>query len=65
MSISPTAYVAPHIYRRVADNTPLSRVRSEVNQPPTSPKMHEIREKYESLKAAMNGADSALHYKKA
>jgi hypothetical protein len=64
MSIRPIAYVAPHTYRRVADNTPISRLRDEVNQPPTSPKMHEIREKYESLKAARNGADSALHFKK-
>jgi hypothetical protein len=64
MSISPAAYVVPHIYRRVADITPASRLRAEANQPPTSPKMHEIREKYESLKTAKNGMNPAMHFKK-
>jgi len=39
----------PHTFRRTTDITPASRVVSSGQSPPTSPKIHELRERYESL----------------
>jgi len=39
----------PNLYRRSSDITPASRVVSDNQSPPTSPKIHELRERYESL----------------
>jgi hypothetical protein len=57
--ITTTANVSPHTYRRAADNTPASRVGSSVNNPPTSPKIHELRERYEALQEKKNGSNSS------
>lgn len=39
----------PHTYRRNTDITPASRSVSRTQSPPTSPKIHELRERYESV----------------
>jgi hypothetical protein len=39
----------PRTFRRTSDITPASRVVSRTQFPPTSPKMHEVRERYKSL----------------
>ena len=39
----------PRAFRRTSDITPASRVVSRTQSPPTSPKMHEVRERYKSL----------------
>ena len=58
MSISTDTNVAPHnIYRRIADNTPASRVGSSMQNPPTSPKIHELRERYEALQEKKSGSN--------
>jgi hypothetical protein len=58
MSITTTENAAPQIYRRSADNTPASRVKGAKESPPTSPKIHELRERYESQKEKKNGSNS-------
>jgi len=39
----------PRTFRRTSDITPASRVESRTQSHPTSPKIHEVRERYKSL----------------
>jgi hypothetical protein len=58
MSTDIPAKFPPHQYRRTADNTPASRAGSNTQNPPTSPKIHELRERYEALKVKKTGSNS-------
>lgn len=44
----------PRTFRRTSDITPASRVVSRTQSPPTSPKMHEVRERYKSVQDEEN-----------
>ena len=44
----------PRTFRRTSDITPASRVESRTQSPPTSPKMHEVRERFKSLQDEEN-----------
>jgi hypothetical protein len=57
MSITTNTNVPPHTYRRTADNTPASRLKFGMDNPPTSPKIHELRERYEALHEKKNGSN--------
>ncbi len=56
MSIDIPAKIPPHSFRRMTDNTPASRVRANTQFPPTSPKIHELRERYDALKAKVKNS---------
>ena len=58
MSISSTTTLTPHLYRRTADITPASRIGTGVQNPPTSPKIHELRERYEGLQDKNSSSNS-------
>ncbi|OIR10788.1 hypothetical protein GALL_75590 [mine drainage metagenome] len=58
MSTDIPAKIPPHSFRRTADNTPASRAGTNTQNPPTSPKIHELRERYEALKEKKNGLNS-------
>ncbi|MDO8988280.1 MAG: hypothetical protein Q7U91_01460 [Sideroxyarcus sp.] len=46
--------VIPHPTRRVSDNCPISRMASGSERPPTSPKIHEIRERNAAQQTTAN-----------
>jgi hypothetical protein len=46
MSIPSTPNLEQNSHRRASDNTPASRVAFNFQYSPTSPKIHELREKY-------------------
>lgn len=58
MLLIATSKVVPRSFRRIADNTPVSRVETGIQYPPTSPKIHELRERYESLQEKKNVSNS-------
>ena len=59
MSTDIPAKIFPHSFRRTTDNTPANRAGFNTQYPPTSPKIHELRERYEALKEKKNGSNSS------
>ncbi len=53
ISIDIPAEIPPHLYRRTADIIQASRVGANTQDPHTSPKIHELRERYEALREKM------------
>lgn len=59
MSTDIPAKIRPHSFRRTTDNTPASRAGTNTQHPPTSPKIHELRERYQALMEKKNGSNSS------